>query len=314
VIKQFNFYDIYGYLLPGVAFLGLLWLPIGIASRSWPEQDISKALFLAALSYFAGHILQTIASVAVPSQVMRDTAKRPRFPSDRLLDKTFPNFGTDLKVKLASQVQSKFGIDLRLAEDGDGTAEVSRNRNTAFFQARSYLIAQKTAHYVEQFQGLYAMMRGLSAAFLAGTFYLAGWSFACHGSHIWMQRMFAAFAILGTVTGIVSSCIALSRNSTRSKMATVILSGSLLVAFLGIGFWVAISQPSDFWKHALPHSEPTLWFCAGLTIIAAARCFSSYQSFAIQFAQSVWRDFSVYITLQDVSGPEGDGESEKNED
>ena len=62
MIKQFNFYDIYGYLLPGMLLVSLFWLPVGILTRSWPNQDVSNALFLAVGAYILGHVLQTIAN------------------------------------------------------------------------------------------------------------------------------------------------------------------------------------------------------------------------------------------------------------
>ena len=91
MIKQFNFYDIYGYLLPGMLLFALLWLPTGILTQSWPDQDLSKALFLAVLTYITGHILQTIASSVVPSTVL-DRVKQRRFPSELLLDKSNAKF------------------------------------------------------------------------------------------------------------------------------------------------------------------------------------------------------------------------------
>ncbi|HLH36137.1 MAG TPA: hypothetical protein VKX41_15810 [Alloacidobacterium sp.] len=153
MIKQFNFYDVYGYLLPGIALVGLMWVPIGLISKSWPDQDISKALFLVLLAYFLGHILQTIATNAVPSKVMRDQEDRPRFPSERLLDASVTTLSSDFKTRLAEQVQEKFKLDLHIQEDGDGTGNVFSDRNTAFFQARGYLIAKKTAHLRRTIRG-----------------------------------------------------------------------------------------------------------------------------------------------------------------
>jgi hypothetical protein len=122
VIKQFNFYDIYGYLLPGIALVGLMWVPICIISKSWPDQDISKALFLLLLAYFLGHILQTIATNAVPSKVMRDQKNCSRFPSDRLLDASLTDLSSDFKARLAQQVRDKFNLDLHIDKDGKAQA------------------------------------------------------------------------------------------------------------------------------------------------------------------------------------------------
>lgn len=203
------------------------------------------------------------------------------------------------------------GSDLRVAEDGDGAGAIFSNRNTAFFQARSYLIAKKTAHYVEQFEGLYAMMRGLACAFVAGACYLAGWSLAFHSDQACLRATITTFTILSAAVALASSFLGLSRNREVNKFSVIALAISLLMLFLCAGFWVFTWQPSDFSKNAPPRVELILWVCVCVTLIAAARCFSAYRSFAFQFAQSVWRDFSVYLTVKEAKGSEdGDGEGE----
>lgn len=305
MIKQFNFYDIYGYLLPGIALVGLIWVPIGLISKSWPEQDISKALFLVVLAYFLGHLLQTIATNAVPSKVMRDQENRPRFPSDRLLDASLTDLSQDFKTRLARQVRDKFNLDLHIDEDGEGKGNIFSDRNTAFFQARGYLIAKKTAHYVEQFEGLYAMMRGLACALLAGSCYTVGWAFAFHRHATFLRVIAVGCGILAIGIALVSSFGALSRNPQKMKRGVTVLAVSLLVAFWASGFWAGDWQSSAFWNGATPGLELVLWLAACLSLIAAARCFSSYRSFAIQFAQSVWRDFSVHLIVQESADDQG---------
>jgi len=313
VIKQFNFYDIYGYLLPGIALLGLAWMPLGVVFKKWPEQDVSTAVFFVVLAYLLGHILQTIATLAIPSKVMRDDENRQRFPSDRLLDAGMQFLGRDFKTKLAEQVRAKFNLDLHTDSDGDGTGEIFFDRNTAFFLARSFLIAQKTAHYVEQFEGLYALMRGLFCAFLAGSCYLAGWAMAFYRGSAFLGFLFATFGIIGVVVTLVCSFVGLSRNSTVLARAMATLGIALLVAVFCAGFWAGAWQPAAFWTTASDRVEFLFWLLACISLIAALRCFSSYRSFAIQFAQSVWRDFSVHISVQDSQGASGGGD-DGNED
>lgn len=81
VIERFNFYDIYGYLLPGATLVGLLWLPFGIINRSWPAAQLAATVFVLGFSYVIGHVLQTIATTTVPSN-MRDGNGKMRAPSD----------------------------------------------------------------------------------------------------------------------------------------------------------------------------------------------------------------------------------------
>src|SRR5690242_14645510 len=68
MIEKFNFYDLYGYFLPGAAFLAILWLPYGLVKDAWPPSDWSSAVIVAAIAYFLGHLLQNIATNAIPSQ------------------------------------------------------------------------------------------------------------------------------------------------------------------------------------------------------------------------------------------------------
>ena len=58
------------------------------------------------------------------------------------------------------------------------------SRRDAFFQARSALLRDKGTSYWEQFEGLYALMRGTSVALTAATMYFAGWASKGWNGHI----------------------------------------------------------------------------------------------------------------------------------
>lgn len=307
MIKQFNFYDIYGYLLPGVLLLGILWLPVGVLTRSWPDQDISKALFLAALAYIVGHLVQLVSNPLVPSTVP-DEARRPRVRSEFLLDKSNTQFSADFKRRLAGQVTKLFGLSVAVDRDSDGNDEISRNRQAAFFQARSYLIAKKAANYAEQFEGLYAMMRGLGCSFCAGVAYYVGWCLAFHRGRICLSTPIAvlfAIAIIGTLISVWWA---------KSVEYVLWMRCQWLAVFLGIGFWANASHPSNSWPNAPAHTEAIFLASGAVALIAAAKCLSSYRSFADLFAKTVWRDFSACLSYQEVpaqtsdTSPEGASE------
>ena len=298
VIKQFNFYDVYGYLLPGLLLLVMFWLPIGILTQSWPDQDLSKALFLAALTYIAGHILQNIAISVVPSTV-RDAQGRPRVPSDLFLDRSNGVFGSDFKAILAQQVRQLFNLDLAVNSDGDGKTSLSTNRNTAFYQARSYLIVKKSAHYAEQFEGLYAMMRGLACALLAGALYVSGWGISFYRQNWLVQDAMAGLLAASIAGSLFFSAVALAPKA-NAKKAVLRLAACLLAVVVGAGYWVSNEQPVEFWRHAPVHCEWILWACSCVALIAAARCYAAYKSFASLFAQTVSRDFSACLSIQEA--------------
>ena len=67
MIDRFNFYDIYGDVLPGTLLIGIFWLPFGLASTSLPSSEISSTLLLLVLAYIAGHLMQMVALAVVPT-------------------------------------------------------------------------------------------------------------------------------------------------------------------------------------------------------------------------------------------------------
>src|SRR4051794_30243139 len=114
MIEKFNFYDIYGYFLPGVAFLAILWVPFGLVKGAWPSSDWSSALIAAAIAYFLGHLLQNVVTNAIPSQRAKG---KNRFPSDYFLDPTDSELPHEAKSKIATYIESKFGLDLEVDKE-----------------------------------------------------------------------------------------------------------------------------------------------------------------------------------------------------
>src|SRR5690349_307969 len=106
MINKFNFYDIYGYFLPGLLLLTLLVLPYGIVTGRWPANgQLITALLGIPLAYVAGHIVRCLE--IMPSSVT-DAAGKRRFPSDILLDKADPTFSAEFKDRLQAQILAKF--------------------------------------------------------------------------------------------------------------------------------------------------------------------------------------------------------------
>src|SRR5438477_4551508 len=170
--ERFNFYDVYGYLIPGFALLGLLWLPLGIASGEAPDLGFADALGGLLVAYVLGHVLASVTKLAFPSgrRVSRDDVRRP---SDDILDRS-RNPSCDAYItKLEQKIKDEFGIDLTdrsLAEPR--RVELGRK---AFFLCRDRLVLLGRGAYAEQFQGMYSMMRGISVASLVAAYYLLGW-------------------------------------------------------------------------------------------------------------------------------------------
>jgi hypothetical protein len=307
VIKQFNFYDIYGYLLPGVLLVGMLWLPIGILTNWWPKQDLSEGAMLVALAYILGHLLRSVSSPLVPSKIS-DSESRQRNISEWLLDHSNAKFNGDFKVHLEEQVKCLFGLSIDVAQDGDGHGKISSDRQVAFFQARSYLVAKKAAAYAEQFEGMYSMMRGLGCALLAGAAYTAGWALSLHRSH--MLLVVGCAVSTATLAGtLIRVWTHLWPKEQAGKHAVPAF--LWLVSFLGAGFCIGVSRPAAFFIHAPAHPEVILWGSVLLILIAAAQCFSAYREFADHFAQTVWRDFSACLSYAEAA-PSSKSDSEED--
>lgn len=177
MVEKFNFYDIYGYLIPGLVLIGLAWLPMGLLWGQWPKQEIASAILLLLLAYILGHLIQGLSYDILPSTIT-DSEGRERYPSNVLLDTTDKSLDQETKKRIRSLSAKLFDLDLD-AQDGD------LRRAAVFFQARSALLKQKGdkgAAYWEQFEGLYAMTRNVSLALGMSALYMFGWgiAFICH--------------------------------------------------------------------------------------------------------------------------------------
>jgi hypothetical protein len=278
---KFNFYDIYGFALPGFLLLALLWLPFGLIAKNWPDPEFSSAFLGVILAYFAGHVLQTVALNVIPSNFLGG-----RYPSNVFLDKKDPNyaFSQEFKNRLADQIKTTFQLDV-LRNVSDEKADAVRR--DAFFLCRSALIKSKTVIYAEQFEGLYALMRGLSAAFALAVAYYLGWAY----SSLWPGQWSGPF-VLGGIIGALIALIASSRNKTarwvKAGIARWIIAGFLLLAAFASGHYMGQSIVGTSQHRNL------LLAAAVFSFFASERCYSGYKYFAQEFAKAVYRDFSNY--------------------
>jgi hypothetical protein len=169
--ERFNFYDVYGYLIPGFALLALFYLPVGIASHKVPDVGFADALGGLLVAYILGHILYGVTALAFPSG-RRVSRGEFRQPSDDLLDDALHPERARLNVDIRAKIKDWFAVDLgqNLPE-----RELREVRERAFRLCRDRLVIEGKGTYAEQFQGMYAMMRGISGASVLAAYYLLGW-------------------------------------------------------------------------------------------------------------------------------------------
>src|SRR4051812_28619835 len=111
MIERFNFYDIYGYFVPGAFVIGVAWFPFGFALGKWPSADLSNAVVFALAAYLAGLVVQSLAASVLPSGVPftgKDSTGKlrtnNRYPSDFLLDADDEHLPDLVKKKIFEKV------------------------------------------------------------------------------------------------------------------------------------------------------------------------------------------------------------------
>ena len=394
MVEKFNFYDIYGYLLPGVVLLFLLWVPFGVVLGKWPQPEISSALLMLVLAYVVGHFIQTFAVPLLPSK-KPDKDGNARYPSDIMLDTTDTKFGLDLKKRISDLAGKVLGLELKFPEDlrlrqanlkiaakekalnkkdaelgdkerqlqkendltkkailqkeiaeikesqgkiekeiseakaeGEAIKVLAGQRRDAFFQARSALLKEKGTWYWEQFEGLYALMRGLCFSLGVAVWYLFGWSLVL-GVREWFGTTRESWLPLHWIEGAAAVCLLAififsyprssgpppselpkkTRNFLLAALAFVFLTMGVIAASTtkqgnetkkpsDASFITIVACPPEGNTHSesesLPIKAPAGWigFLALIAAVASARCYGAYKTFADSFAENVWRDFA----------------------
>jgi hypothetical protein len=290
MIDKFNFYDIYGYFLPGAAVILLLWLPFGLVHGDWPKSDLGSAVIGIIISYVAGHLLQMTCTRALPSTVT--SGGRQRNPSDIVVDENDTNFGKDFKTNLAALVKKQFGLDLQV--ETTATEQIDRVRGDAFNLARHALQHTKEVSYAEQFQGMYTLTRGLTAGFALACVYYIGWALSIF--HAGWVDVIAIGLITASLLAADNFTALLWKSGDKALERWIVW--MLLLSTVCAGYLLG------------RHFHPThikagiLGVCAAGALAASFRCFMAYKSFSFSFAKTVWRDF--YSSIDKEPPPAND--------
>jgi hypothetical protein len=298
LIEKFNFYDIYGYFLPGAIALLLFWLPIGLAQHKFPSGDWTSALLGAVLAYVTGILVQTFADKALrstASKVKEGNEVRERFPSQQLLDPGGPLSET-IKTGVADAAEDQFGIKKeKLAINQKANKEQDGVRNDAFFLARHFLVATKEAAYVEQYEGMYALTRGLAAAFGMAAVYYFGWAMSFLGGSWTSQAVYIAIAV-GLIIALLSTIALVLRKKSILSLEWL-ASAALLLSALALGFGMGH-------RYSAPRLSALLLLLALAALLASWRAYRFYKEFTMTFAVTVWRDF--FVAGRKKAGPSAD--------
>lgn len=290
--ERFNFFDIYGYLIPGLTFVSLAWLPTGFATGTWPNLEWSSAFAVLIAAYLTGILLNRISTAFFATTVFDETAIKPRrksdpvdapeiegyprFPSDILLDDNQDHVFDLLRTRLDARVLAELRTAINRIFKVDAT-NVSA-RTDAFFLCRTFVRTQGAASYAEQFEGLYTLCRTLFGVLLLLAVYFSGWGFST------LIPMAAAAGLL------VAAGILLLIFYDHPKSFLVV---ALLIA--ACGFVV----PKYSVTLTVKHSQ-VMFAMSATSAVLSMPFYASFRHFTSIFAVTVYRDFHV-LTCTDKS-------------
>ncbi len=281
MIERLNFYDVYGYLIPGLALLGVVGFPFWFVVGRNPPAAWSSALVVLVLGYIAGHVLQQLARSALPQGKPAQDGTR-RLPSDYLLDDTDTTLGLETRTRLIDLILTKF--NLQVGAEGIPNEPTRQRRNQAFDLCRRVLIQREVGSYAEQFQGLYALMRGLAAVACLSVAYHLGWALG----RVVVPRLQLPLAVVLLVATALLAALGVRDRRARDREGVFwLITGALvpLGALFGYRF-----GPGPY----LNNEKIGALLAVALGSLFLVRVFCvSYQFFAIRFAETVYRDIFV---------------------
>lgn len=287
MIQNLNFYDIYGYLIPGLTLSILIWLPLGLIEKRWPTADWTSALVAVVIGYVVGHVLQVLARNALPSKTMHG-----RYPSDALLDKEQKSFSQVLKARLRVRIEKLSGIDVRTdLESKDITEEVRTQRREAFLFCRDTLLTAKIISYAEQMQGMYTLTNGLTVAFSLGAAQNLGWALSGIQRST-LEIVASLFVGLGLAGAILVAVLGSRKNASSSEAARMTRArwtvGFAMAALLGSGYILGVGRVSNL------DQRGRLAVVALTCVFSGLTCFASYKYFTKVYAETIYRAFNLY--------------------
>jgi len=286
MIERLNFYDVYGYLIPGLVLVTLIWLPYGLTDGALVSIDWSSALLALVFSYIAGHLIQGLARVALPS-TRKDKNGESRYPSDILLDDGGESLSPEVKSCLVRRIQDQFGIDVTNARNEDPEIR-RRHRLDAFMLCRRVLIQKGVASYAEQFEGMYALMRGVTTATIFGVSYYIG--LLIRSQVGFMDTTIKAWFLPAAVIDMfVILILAISSLNLKAPGRKQLVQRWLFWLITALLFLLAVLVAPD--KAHWVNSPSTLFYICFTLAFVSLRSYGAYHEFSRRFAETVYRDF-----------------------
>jgi hypothetical protein len=178
----------------------------------------------------------------------------------------------------------------------DEINQISKARQDAFRMARNTLVKSDADSYGQQFQGLYALMRGLAAAFWMGSAYMLGWCFYAVGGGCHRHIIFLGWSGLAIASAIGFGFVFGHPGSKWRMILDRFSYTSLLIALCASGAQLA------FYSSLSRTQVLVFMLISAACVWCGARCFVAYKHFADEFARTTWNDFLSHTSTAASAG------------
>lgn len=313
MIDRLNFFDLYGYLVPGLVLVLIVYLPYALLNPQILSIELGSGLVAIVVGYVIGYQLYGLAELTLLSK-MKIEGRWQHYSAFILYDHDPTNaFPPELRKTLRDAIREYFlGPQ---AANGPTATDVVREliEHRYFIPARTALLHNRRGGYAEQFQGMYVMARGISLACGLGAIYLLGWltlgvpaAWRAELPRTALALAAATFAV-GALGGaavlwwakrqtypaprwlerVLRLPNALDRETLERRAAWWVV-GALCAFALSVAIWRA--QPEAKEGVAAPLAVG-LFAC----VLIALRSYAAFRHFALLFAKTVYTDFFVMV-------------------
>jgi len=280
MVDRFNFYDIYGYFIPGAILLVLLWLPFGFF-------DIIMLSTISAVigiipSYVLGHLIHSIAKDVIKSKKQTDSGEE-RYFSSIFLDKKDDKLSQVVKNRLAVLIKKQF--ELSIADSGEEQKIIDGRRNDAFRLCRTYVLQHSEKSYAEQFQGMYVLLRGCSVSLFLSSIFYAGFTLIpiieLYSKDLLKFLISLALIVSGSGYFLLSMFKGLKWCNFENLWHSIAI--SLVTGILG-GYAIAMTYP-------VGDNIVVVAALMFVSILVGARFANESRTYMQWFAETIYRDF-----------------------
>ncbi len=281
MIDRFNFFDVYGYLIPGLSLLALSFAPLIVVGALSPDIDLGSALAWVVLGYVLGLLLHAVARHLIPAFKVQDGMDV--YDSMEALDSQHCRFDASTLTRLQASIRKAFGLETA----GGKSVDLLRSRRDAFYCCRSWLLRRKLAGYSEQFEGMYSMFRSVSAASWMGSAYAIGFfaGTAVHAQGNSEGMTSAMFLLLVGVLAALLVQVCWKYEWMKRKSIGRVIAGLWVIAAAITGTLIGSRLSAS---HA---QQATLVLLAAFAGLIGRISMKQFQFFNRQFSDTVYRDF-----------------------